>query len=207
MTPPDTQILAKPPAIDSLTEAIFEFAGTDNRVGEMTFECSLDATGFSGCSNLEQFSDLTRGTHTLRVRAVDVAGLVDPSPAMYTWTVAPPPLGIILSGPDEMTEARNHTFTFTSDVTGARFWCWLDGVLEENCNSPKSYTNVPDGEHMFAVLAWDPTGTVPPTSGRSGSGRRAASRRPSRPSPRGRTSRASTRRARRSCSSTTCRTT
>ena len=159
LIPPNTSIVTGPPLVDSLTEAAFEFAGTDNRVGEMRFECSLDNSGFNSCSILEQFSDLTRGTHNLKVRAIDVAGLADQSPAQYNWTVAPPPLGVILTGPEEIVESRTARFTFTSDVTGSTFWCWIDGVEQRNgCTSPMTYGNLAPGEHMFAILAIDPNG-------------------------------------------------
>ena len=57
-----------------------------------------------------------------------------------------------------MTESTSATFTFVADVPGSTYWCWFDGVLDENCSSPKSYTNVPPGEHLFAVLARGPNG-------------------------------------------------
>jgi hypothetical protein len=36
------------------------------------------------------YSELADGGHTFRVRASDRAGNVDPEPATFTWTVAPP---------------------------------------------------------------------------------------------------------------------
>ena len=49
--------------------------------------------------------DLAVGEHRLDVRAVDISGNVDTSPAVYTWFVEPetvgtPPVTTIDSGPD-----------------------------------------------------------------------------------------------------------
>ena len=87
------------------------------------FECALDSTtSWNSCTSPEQFSDLTRGSHTLRVRAVDAAGNIESTPAEYTWIVAPPPVVTILSGPgveQEETTDTTATFTFSSDVSPA----------------------------------------------------------------------------------------
>jgi hypothetical protein len=90
---------------------------------------------------------------------MDAAGNYDSTPARYEWLVTQPPLAFILTGPDEITENNNATFTFTSDVAGSTFECWLDGP-KGPCTSPVTYPNVPNGDHIFAVLATDPYGTT-----------------------------------------------
>ena len=157
--PPNTNIIAGPGASSPLSIATFEFTGSDNRAGDLSFECSLDGAGFNSCTSPEEFSDLLRGPHVLLVRAIDVAGFPDPTPARYEWAVSPPPVTFITHAPAEETESRVAEFTFVSDTPGVTYWCWLDGVLEENCSSPKQYTGLADGEHLFAVLARDQHGT------------------------------------------------
>ena len=52
------------------------------------FECALDTSTFTACGNGGQsYSDLATGQHTFKVRATDVRGSVDPTPAEYSWTI------------------------------------------------------------------------------------------------------------------------
>jgi len=94
-TPPDTSILSATNPIgravpdggrtgfDTIT---FTFAGTDS-VGIAFFDCTLDGVFTASCGSPYTLSDLTRGTHVLRVAAVDLAGNADSTPAQFTWTV------------------------------------------------------------------------------------------------------------------------
>ena len=160
MTRPDTAITSGPPASTLDPIATFQFRGDDNRTPNslMRFECNLDGLGYSSCEPGEQYTDLTHGPHELLVRAIDVANNVDATPARYTWTVALPPVVTISSGPDEVTESTNASFAFSSNVPGSVFKCWLDGAIQENCTSPKSYSGLAGGDHLFAVLATSPGG-------------------------------------------------
>jgi CSLREA domain-containing protein len=161
ITPPNTSITAMPPNPDSSSVATFSFTGTDNRTptANLTFECALDGTAYNSCVAPQQFSDLTHGSHTMLIRARDAAGNFDPTPASYTWIVELPPVTTILTGPEEVTENTSATFTFEANVPGSTFQCWLDGVITA-CTSPVSYTGLAAGDHLFAVLATGPAGTV-----------------------------------------------
>jgi subtilisin family serine protease len=82
---PDTTILSKPPALTNGATATLSFSSTE---AGSSFECRLDdAPTFSPCSTPKEYTDLSDGSHTFRVRATDPAGNVDPSPAAWTWTV------------------------------------------------------------------------------------------------------------------------
>lgn len=97
-TPPETLIAS---AIDGNGTAVasggstlsrsmtFAFAGTD-AVGVVGFQCSLGAAGFAPCSSPIGYSALAAGGQVFRVRTLDAAGHVDPSPASVTWTVVTP---------------------------------------------------------------------------------------------------------------------
>ena len=81
---PDTTISFGPGTTTASLNAWFGFTSDDPFA---TFECNVDGTGFEGCDPLLELTDLTVGAHTLAVRAVDVAGNVDGSPAEYAWTI------------------------------------------------------------------------------------------------------------------------
>ena len=91
--PPDTVITA---AIDGRGKSIanggtarsdtmtFSFTGTDNGTVS-TFECRLDSASFAPCTSPARYTGVSRGTHTVRVQAIDNNGFRDPSPAGFTW--------------------------------------------------------------------------------------------------------------------------
>jgi hypothetical protein len=62
-------------------DATFSF-GADEAA---TFACSLDGGAFTSCTSAATYADLDPGKHTFRVRATDMAGNVDPTPASVTW--------------------------------------------------------------------------------------------------------------------------
>lgn len=90
---PDASAAAPPPADRSAPQttlsvsypsgdtARFSF-GADEAA---TFACSLDGGAFSSCTSTATYTDLDPGKHTFRVRATDLAGNVDPTPASVTW--------------------------------------------------------------------------------------------------------------------------
>jgi uncharacterized protein (TIGR03382 family) len=80
----DTTLVSTPPATTVSRDATFEFTSPEAGV---TFECSLDGAEFTPCPSPVTFTNLPDGEHTLQVRGRDPAGNVDPTPAVYTWTV------------------------------------------------------------------------------------------------------------------------
>lgn len=93
--PPQTIIAEKPPLTTSSRAATFTFTGTDNQTPPqfLEFECRLDTNDpdlWLECINPALFSNLTSGSHTMEVRAIDGGDNVDPTPARYTWTVGQP---------------------------------------------------------------------------------------------------------------------
>jgi hypothetical protein len=86
-TPPQTTIDSGPAATTTDTSATFTFSADETG---STFECSLDGTAFAACVSPATYTGLAVGPHTFAVRAVDVAGNVDPTPASHAWTVETP---------------------------------------------------------------------------------------------------------------------
>lgn len=82
--PPQTAITSGPSGATNSTSASFSFVSSETG---STFRCSLDGAAFTACSSPKSYSGLTDGSHTLSVRATDVAGNVDSTPASRAWTV------------------------------------------------------------------------------------------------------------------------
>jgi subtilisin family serine protease len=94
-TAPDTEIQTQTPAVTTETTAKFHARRLDADGG--TLECSQSATGaFSLCGDELEFIGLAPGEHTLRVRAKNEAGIVDPTPATFTWTVKVEAPGVVI---------------------------------------------------------------------------------------------------------------
>ncbi|HBH04646.1 MAG TPA: hypothetical protein DDZ42_22490, partial [Candidatus Rokubacteria bacterium] len=90
-TPPDTVITGGPTGPISATEATFTFTGTDNLAPADTlrFAWRLDGGAWSEfqAATTASVTDLGPGPHTFEVKARDLAGNEDPTPAQATFTV------------------------------------------------------------------------------------------------------------------------
>jgi hypothetical protein len=83
-TPPDTKILKGPPKKTRKTTAKFKFSSTE---AGSTFQCKLDRKPFKACASPKKYKKLKPGKHVFKVRAIDKAGNVDPTPAKRSFTV------------------------------------------------------------------------------------------------------------------------
>ena len=63
------------------------------------------------------------------------------------------PSAEITSGPSGAVSNQDASFEFVSDPPGADFTCSLDGGAFAPCTSPKTYTGLAEGAHIFAVSA------------------------------------------------------
>jgi large repetitive protein len=159
-TDPETTIMTGPGATTIDVVATFNFFSSEP---ESTFECALDAEPFAECDPPAEYSDLAPGSHTFRVRATDLTGNVDETPATYAWTVVAAPETTITEAPAATAASASATFKFSSDQTGVTYFCSLDGLDATVCSSPKTYTGLPDGEHTFTVTARNSLGAVDET--------------------------------------------
>jgi len=83
-TPPQTRLARHPRRKTALRAATFAFAS--DQPGS-SFQCKLDRAPFKPCRST--FRRRVRpGRHSLRVRAVNSAGLLDPTPAVFRWKVS-----------------------------------------------------------------------------------------------------------------------
>lgn len=151
VTPPDTLLDSGPSGTVASTTADFTFHATETA----TFQCNLDAAGWSACASTKSYSGLGDGTHTFQVRATDTAGNTDATPASRTWTVeAAVPDTFIDSGPSGASFSTSATFTFHASEP-ATFECQLDSLGWSACTSPAAYTGLSIAAHTFNVRATD----------------------------------------------------
>jgi hypothetical protein len=89
--PPDTQITAGPSGTVAQTSATFTFTGTDNATptGTLVFAWRVDGgpySAFSGTTTVT-LTDLGEGSHVFDVKARDLAGNQDMTPATRTFAI------------------------------------------------------------------------------------------------------------------------
>jgi hypothetical protein len=160
-SPPNTTITSASPALTNRTTATFGFAASE---GGSTFACRFDdAADFTPCSSPKTYTGLAEGAHLFRVRATDVAGNTDPTPATRWVTVdTTPPDTTIDSGPSGTITGTTATFEFSSEP-GAHFQCRMDNSAFAACSSPRTYSGLAAGTHTFRVRAIDGAGNPDPT--------------------------------------------
>jgi hypothetical protein len=101
--PPETHITQAPANPSGKKDATFAFSGTDDTTPaiDLEFQCRLDPQDappgtdpldlWLDCLSPQFFTGLASGRqHTFEVQTIDGDGLIDPTPASYTWTVLPP---------------------------------------------------------------------------------------------------------------------
>jgi glycosidase len=156
---PETTIDSAPPALSNSSSASFGFSSSESGG---SFQCKLDSAAFAACASPLSFNGLSDGNHSFAVRATDLAGNSDSSPASFTWTIdTSAPATTISSAPPALSNSGNASFSFSSSETGS-FQCKLDGGAFTSCTSPQSYTGLSDGSHSFTVRAIDAAGNTDP---------------------------------------------
>lgn len=83
-TPPDTIILSSPPNPAGSTTATFEFKCDEN---DCVYECQIDSQGWNACESPQTYTGLSKSEHVFEVRAYDMSGNVDDTPASYAWSI------------------------------------------------------------------------------------------------------------------------
>lgn len=159
---PETTILTKPATLVDSGSATFSFAADL----PSSFQCRLDGLAWAVCASPTTYSDLAEGSHTFEVRASTGPGVIDATPATWTWTVdLTPPETTIVSAPSGYVAAATATVTFGgSDNYGvASFECRMDGGSWAACTSPHALSGLSAGTRLFEVRAIDAAGHADPT--------------------------------------------
>ena len=106
--PPDTTITDHPLGISDDDTPTFAFNGDDgDGSGVASFECRIVSMAYSTCESPLTLMPLTDGPHTFRVRAIDVAGNVDPTPDTDSFQVDTTPPSTTIDGRPGAPERKN----------------------------------------------------------------------------------------------------
>lgn len=165
-TAPATSITDGPADASTATvrNAGFTFSADE---AEASFECRIDPDDggeWVPCTSPKNYADLVDGEHSFAVRATDLGGNVEATPASRIWQIdATVPVVEIESGPTGTVTVDSATIGFTVDDASATVECRLDSSDEGDwaaCSSPLELTGLGQGEHSLEVRATDPAGNV-----------------------------------------------
>jgi hypothetical protein len=134
-----------------------------NKTSEYFNTTTLASPGATSTGWRYPLSLPANGTYTVHVRAIDALGNTTSLASQLTSTFkidTAPPVPSITSGPGEQTTSTTATFVFSDIEASATFLCRLDGSSFSSCKSPKSYTTLSQGHHIFYVEASDGPGNV-----------------------------------------------
>ena len=158
--PPTTTIDYQPPPISTSGSAVFIFASSETS----TFECSVDNAAFASCQPYFELTALADGLHNLSVRATDLNGNTDPTPATAQWIVSiPTPETFFLSVPAAISRSTSAMFSFAPATVDGTFEGSLDGAAFTTVTPGVTFNNLGQGTHTFAVRSRDALGVVDPT--------------------------------------------
>lgn len=156
-TPPAVPQLSGAPSIPtSSVSANVSFTGEPGG----SFECDVDSGGWAPCAAPIEMSALADGLHTVDVRQTDAAGNTGGG-AHAEWVVdtEAPATPLLNSTPAMSTQDTTAGFGFAGEPGGS-FDCRLDSASFAPCANPKSYEDLLEGDHTFAVRQTDDAGNV-----------------------------------------------
>jgi len=150
---PTVNIGSRPASATKSQTATFTFAADS----DATTTCKLDGGVFEACVLSKTYSSLPDGSHTFTVAATDPAG--NTAEDVYTWTIDNvPPTVMIVQAPNSVSDVKSPTFAFS--VNDGAVACKVDSGSASPCLSPKTYTNLADGDHVFTVSSTDAAGNT-----------------------------------------------
>ena len=144
--PPETTIDTAPATPNSSADASFTFSA--DQPGS-TFECRIDGGAWAACTSPRNYTSLGEGSHTFEVRATDVGGNVDPSPASHTWVVDTVPPVATMDDPGQYLKGTVNLNSTSTDTGGS-------GVASVG------FERSPAGAGTWTSIAaaWDTTGVA-----------------------------------------------
>ena len=156
---PSVNIQSLPPTLSNQTAITFNFTGQD----VVSYECQLDTAAYAACSSPRNYTGVTAGAHTFRLRGVTATG-VRTAEAVASWTVdlTAPTVPLLTSSVSAMTNQTSASISFSStDASGiATYQCSLNNAAFSNCTSPAAVNGLANSSHNFRVQARDSAGNL-----------------------------------------------
>jgi len=144
-SPSHSIVILRPTAAGGLTEP----AGAAG--------CISDEFGANSCTQGKALWNAYGVATSEDGNSVYVAAAGGPGGLTQYKRVSPPQTSITV-GPAGQTTDRTPTFRFRSSEPGSTFACKLDKRQAHPCRSPKTYTGLKPGHHLFKVWATDKAG-------------------------------------------------
>jgi len=162
-----------------LTQPIISVNGPEGKINVSTvsytfssneenssYECSKDIEPWSSCTSPKEYSELAEGSHTLHFRTIDLAGNASEQVSKTIIVDLTLPVVTIDSGPEGHWPSSTATYEFSVDEASTTE-CNIDSSEWEICTSPKEYSNLAEGAHLFEVRATDEAGNIGATESRN----------------------------------------
>lgn len=132
------------------------------------FECSLDNAAYVPCASPEQYSNLADGDHVFRVRAADVTGAADPTPASRAWEVdTVPPAPPAVTGPANNSYDTDGKIAFKGTAEPGSTVRIYEGTALRGTTTAisngawaRTLAGVANGKHTYTARATDRAGNV-----------------------------------------------
>jgi hypothetical protein len=164
-TAPETTVDSGPSGTVSSTSASFSFSSTETG---SNFECKLDTGSFEACTSPTSLTNLSDGSHTFQVRATDVAGNTDATPASQTWTVDTiAPGAPAISSPADNSSNNDGNVTVSGTAEANSTVELFDGTTSKGTTQAdasggwsKALSGVADGSHTYTAKATDAAGNT-----------------------------------------------
>jgi large repetitive protein len=162
---PETNMISGPEGLIGSGAAEFAFSSTEQ---DTSFQCKLDALAEETCESPKAYSGLGDGQHAFSVRATDLAGNADQSPAQRSFTVdTVKPDAPTITNPQSGSYDTDGTITVSGSAgSGAKVELFEGDTSKGTATADAQgnwsipLTNVAEGEHTYTAKATDEAGNV-----------------------------------------------
>lgn len=161
-TAPALDITAtQPAALSNQTSAAFKLLSTDtDGSGIADVSCRIDGAAWEACENNNVWNFYTgpysSGDHQFETKVTDVAG--NSTTKSHSWTVDLEKPDVAIATDIGTTKSTSASIKFLSSESSATFECKLDAGAWGACASPKVYSGLGLGNHVFIVRSVDTAG-------------------------------------------------